>query len=414
MIEGDYRLSYQECLETLVERLKEPGTDRIQLLCGPRQVGKTTLLLELADRMAASAVYVAADSPEATVPGFWERLWRRVEEMADRGDGPILLLDEVHMLDGWASRLKGEWDRQRRRKRTVKIVATGSSALRLATGSPESLAGRFERLTLVHWSASSLAAAFHLSPHDSAEALVRMGSYPGAFSLGGDLRRWSAYVRDSILEPAVGRDILAVAPVRRPALLRQVFGVAASSPAQIVSLQKIQGQLQDKGALETIAHYLALLEDAFLVAALPKHSRRGARSRAAPPKLVTLDNALLAVTDPQGAPDRSRDPARYGAWVGNACLSHAWNRGQRVTYWREEPFEIDAVLDGSWGRWAVEVKTGKTDSASLGGLLEFTRRNPEYRPLVLAEASDRKSADRSGIAWMDWRDFLCGAPGPRA
>jgi predicted AAA+ superfamily ATPase len=76
-------------------------------------------------------------------------------------------------------------------------------------------------------------------------------------------------VRDAILEPAIGRDILALAAVRRPALLRQVFGVAASSPAQIVSLQKIQGQLQDAGALETLSHYLGLLEEAFLVAALP-------------------------------------------------------------------------------------------------------------------------------------------------
>jgi predicted AAA+ superfamily ATPase len=119
--------------------------------------------------------------------------------------------------------------------------------------------------------------------------------------------------------------------------LRQVFGVCASSPAQIVSLQKIQGQLQDRGALETIAHYLSLLEEAFLVAPLAKHSPRLARRRAAPPKLVTLDNALCAVVDPRGIPDPSTDPTRFGAWVENACLAHAWNAGQRVTYWREEP-----------------------------------------------------------------------------
>jgi hypothetical protein len=85
-------------------------------------------------------------------------------------------------------------------------------------------------------------------------------------------RRLSAYVRDAILEPVIGRDILALGTIRKPALLRQVFGVCAASPAQIVSLQKIQGQLQDAGALETIAHYLALLEEAYLVAAIPKYS----------------------------------------------------------------------------------------------------------------------------------------------
>jgi len=150
----------------------------------------------------------------------------------------------------------------RRRKIPVHVVATGSSALRLASGSRESLAGRFERLTLTHWSAASLASRFGLEPEDAAGALVRTGAYPGAFGLRKDPARWLAYVRDAILEPALGRDIVALAAVRRPALLRQVFALAASSPAQILSLQKIQGQLQDRGALETIAHYLALLDTA--------------------------------------------------------------------------------------------------------------------------------------------------------
>jgi predicted AAA+ superfamily ATPase len=215
--------------------------------------------------------------------------------------------------------------------------------------------------------------AFGVDGMEAADTVVRMGSYPGAFGLRTDTPRWSTYVRDAILEPAIGRDILALATVRRHALLRQVVGVAASSPAQIVSLQKMQGQLQDAGALETVAHYLGLLEEAFLVAPVPKYSpRRLARRRAAPPKLVTLHNALLAVMDPQGGDA----PARFGAWVENACLAHAWNCGQAVCYWREEPFEVDGVLDGSWGKWAIEAKASGFRASDLTGLLEFTRRHP--------------------------------------
>ncbi|MGH9160352.1 MAG: DUF4143 domain-containing protein, partial [Vicinamibacteraceae bacterium] len=207
-----------------------------------------------------------------------------------------------------------------------------------------------------------------------------------------------------------GRDILALANVRKPALLRQVFGVCASAPAQIVSLQKIRGQLQDAGALETIAHYLALLEEAFLVASLEKHSRRAARRRASPPKLVTLNNALLAVVDPQGIPDPSADPARYGAWVENACIAHAWNAGQGVSYWREEPYEVDGVIEGSWGSWAIEVKTGLVSAADLRGLLEFTRRFRAYRPLVLCDAAGRAAVERLGVDVMLWSDFLLRGP----
>jgi predicted AAA+ superfamily ATPase len=294
------------------------------------------------------------------------------------------------------------------------VVATGSSALRLAAGSRESLAGRFERLTLTHWSAASVAEVFGIPPRDAVDLVVRMGSYPGALPLREDRARWTAYVREAIVEPAIGRDLLALGPVRKPALLRQVFGVCVASPAQVVSLQKIQGQLVERGALETIAHYLTLLEEAFLVAALPKHARRALRRRAAPPKLVVLNQALLAATDPEGAPEPARDPARFGAWVENACLAHAWNVGLRVAYWREEPLEVDGILDGTWGHWAVEIKTGAVGTTDLRGLLEFTRRFPEYRPLLVCDPPGQLAAERAGIASVRWHDFLLSGPPRRA
>jgi predicted AAA+ superfamily ATPase len=410
MVSETFRRGYVECRELLSTRLGEPAPGRIQLLSGPRQVGKTTLLLEIASEVGKQAVYAAADSPEASLPAFWERLLSRAEEVAAAHGRAVLLLDEAPLLHDWAARLKGIWDRFKRNKTPVHIVATGSSALHLAVGSRESLAGRFERLTLTHWSAASLSRVFKINGKEAAELVVRRGAYPGAYALRNDVPRWSAYVRDAILEPAIGRDILALAAVRRPALLRQVFGVAASSPAQIVSLQKIQGQLQDAGALATIAHYLALLEEAFLVASLPKYAKRAARRRAAPPKLVTLNNALVAVVDPHGIADPRTDPKRFGAWVENACLAFAWNSGQNVCYWREEPLEVDGVFEGSWGHWAVEVKTGPFQMGELKALLELVRRHPGLRPLVICDESGRPSAERAGIQFTSWQEFLISGP----
>lgn len=407
MIGIGFWLGYRDCEALLKERLDEPTPRHIQLLTGPRQVGKTTLLLAFADRYGDRALYVAADAPEATLPGFWEQLWARAEAIAAASNKPaVVLLDEVHMLPDWAQRLKAEWDRLRRQRSRIHILATGSSALRLATGSRESLAGRFERVTLNHWSADGLSNAFGLTPHEAANMIVAKGAYPGAFGLRAEPRRWAAYVHDAILEPAIGRDILALGPVRKPALLRQVFAVCAASPAQIVSLQKLQGQLQDAGALETIAHYLALLEEGFLVAALPKYSPQTARRRNAPPKLVMLSNALLAVANPLGAPDAQADPVRFGAWLENACLAHAWNAGQRVLYWREEPLEVDGVIEGTWGNWVIEVKSGPVQTADLRGLLEFHRRFPTFKPVLIGTDAGRSAAERAGVAMIDWRDFL--------
>jgi len=400
---------FTHCQRLLLERLHEPAPGRIQLLTGPRQVGKTTLLLEIAGQFGDAAVYAAGDEPDAALPGFWERRWAEAEARAQRGTA-VLLLDEVHHLSDWAARLKGHWDRARRRSIPIHVVATGSSALGVTTGSRESLAGRFERMTLSHWSAASLANAFHLSAHDAALSLVRLGSYPGAMEFNANPTRWRAYLRDAIIETAIGRDVLAMGAVRRPALLRQVFAIATGSPAQIVSLQKMQGQLLDSGALETIAHYLALLQDAYLVAPLERFSTRIHRQRAAPPKLVVLNNALLSAMHPDGPPDRAREPERFGSWVENACLAFGVNQGQRVTYWREEPLEVDAVFEGSWGQWAIEVKTGRFDAQSLKGLLEFCRRHPKFTPLVISAPGDEEIARRHGLQGVSWEEFLISGP----
>lgn len=411
MLDSSFRLDYEGCLALLARRLAEPAPGRIQLLTGPRQVGKTTLLLELARELGDRALYAAADAPEAAVPGFWERLWQRAEEAGRRHRQAILLLDEAQYVPNWAGRLKAEWDRVRRRRSPVHVVATGSSALLLGSGSRERLAGRFERLTLTHWSAAGLVTAFGLDAAEAIRAVVTQGTYPGAMPLRDDPSRWRAYVKDAIVEPAIGRDLLASGAVRRPALLRQVFGAAVGMPTQVISLQKLQGSLQDRGAIETVAHYLRLLEDAYLVAGLEKYSARPLRRRAAPPKIVVLNNAMLAAMDPRGAPDPTAEPARFGAWVENSCLAYAWNSGQRVSYWREEPLEIDGVFEGSWGNWAVEVKTGRFSARELAGLLEFTRRHPRFRPLVLCSEDAVEVATEAGVEAMPWEKYLLSALG---
>ena len=401
--------SFAYCRQTLTERLAEPAPGRIQILTGPRQVGKTTLLLELAEAFGDRAAYVAGDDPDAALPGFWERCWSDAEARSRQGTA-LLLFDEIHSISDWAAKLKAAWDRIRRKKIALHVVATGSSALRVASGSRESLAGRFERMTLSHWPAISLASSFHLSAEEAALNLVLFGSYPGTVALQKQPVRWRSYVREAIIEPAIGRDMLALGTVRKPALLRQIFAVAAGSPAQIISLQKMQGQLQDGGALETVAHYLALLQDAYLIAPLEKYATQVIRRRAAPPKIVVLNNALLSAMHPEGAPAQKQDPSRFGQWVENACLAFAVNQNQQVTYWREEPIEVDGVFEGSWGKWAVEIKTGHFTGQDLRGLLEFCRRYPNFRPLVLTAPGDENSAKKHGISGVSWVNFLISGP----
>lgn len=400
--------AYSSVLTELIRRLKEPAPGRVQLLTGPRQVGKTTLLGEIEARWQGKALYLAADAPEASLPGWWERQWQRAREQASGAGAAVLLLDEVHWLPDWSRLLKYEADRLQREHLPLHVVVTGSSALQLGKGSRETMAGRFERLRLLHWPAAEIADCLHIRRTDAAGLTVTHGGYPGAMLLRHDDRRFRRYLLDSIIEPAIGRDMALTEAVRKPAMLRQVFAVSIGHPAQILSLQKIQGALSEPGSLTTVAHYLHLLEDACLVAAVEKYSRHVVRQRAAPPKLVVLNNALLSGGG--APPDPTTEPERWGRWVENVCIALAWNAGQRIWYWREEPHEVDFISEGSWGRLAVEVKTGTYTSRDLAGLLEFQRRFPDFAPLVLCDPGRESTARRIGLPVLSWKDFLFSGP----
>jgi hypothetical protein len=362
-------------------------------------------LLELEREWDERALYVAADAPEAALPGWWEAQWQEATRRAANG-AALLLIDEIHYLPNWSRLLKAETDRVHRQRVPLHVVVTGSAALRLGVGTRETMAGRFERLVLAHWSARDLAQAFNLPQKEAVNLVVRLGGFPGGMALRNDPRRWQAYIRDSIIEPAIGRDLLVLETIRKPTLLRQVFAISVGHATEIVTLQKIAGLLTERGALQTIAHYLELLKEAYLVAALQKFSRGEIRRRSSPPKLVPLNNAFVTAAAPGGVAELASDPERQGRLVENACIAFAVNSDQTTYYWREEPREVDAVLEGTWGKWAIEIKTGSYTVNELAGLLEFVRRFRNYRPLVICNEADLATAQRAGLPSISWSQFL--------
>ena len=407
MIDKRFPHAYGSVLATLTQRLKEVAPGRVQVLTGPRQVGKTHLLRAIERRWRGRAVYAAADTPAASLAGWWEARWQEAERIAARRGSAVLLIDEIQFLPEWGRCLKTAYDRLAHERMPIHVVVSGSSSLRVGQGARETMAGRFESLRLLHWPARELARQFKIEPGRAVSIAARYGTYPGAIAYLDDGARWTSYVREAIIEPAIGRDIMALELIRKPALLRQVFALAAGHPAEIVSLQKLQGALGEAGAMETIAHYLAVLEQAFLVVGIEKFSAHAVRRRAAPPKLVVLNQGILAA---QAANRPESDRGTWGRWVENACIAHAWNAGQAVSYWRQEPLEVDVVISGSWGAWAVEVTTASYSTRDLAGLLHFCEANPGYRALLVCEAGLEAHARRQGVACISWQEFLLTGP----
>jgi predicted AAA+ superfamily ATPase len=392
---------------TLRARLKEPAPGRIQMLTGPRQVGKTTMLLDIAKTYGDQAIYVAADAPEASLPQWWLTQWNRALYQA-RAGRCILIIDEVHAMPNWSRLIKAAIDEVYREHLPLQMVISGSAALPLAGGARETMAGRFEHLTLRHWSARDLRETFAMSEQAAVETYVRYGAFPGSLRWITDLPRWRVYLNESIVSPAIGRDLLLLETIRKPALLRQVFAICIGHPGEIVSIQKIAGSLLEAGSFETIAHYLAMLGEAYLVAALPKYSLTEIRRKASPPKLVPLSNAFLAVSYPDEPPLPSTSPRVWGHWLENACIAYAVNAGYRVSYWREEPLEVDMVIEGDDGTWAIEVKSGEFTGYDLIGLMTFSARHRDYRPLVIGDERFKDSARKAGVSFIRWQDYLLG------
>lgn len=355
-------------LVTLNSRLQAPRRF-LQILAGPRQVGKTTVARQAMAVFAGKAHYASADLPAAPDAGWIEQQWQLARRMATPGPG-LLVLDEVQKVPRWSEAVKMLWDEDSFAGCPLHVVLLGSSQFLMQQGLGESLAGRFELIRVPHWSFAEMRDAFGWD----VDRYVYFGGYPGAAVLVGDEFRWKSYVLDAIIEPTISRDVLQLARIDKPALLRRLFVLGCGYSGQILSYQKMIGQLQDVGNTTTLAHYLALLAGAWMVTGLDKFAGDQARSRAASPKLLALNTALISAQLSKDFSAARQDGELWGRLVESAVGAHLLNNaplGMEVTYWRERNYEVDFVLRQGGKTLAIEVKSGRNKGA-LAGLKVFS------------------------------------------
>ncbi len=363
--------------EVLRKRLAEP-LNFIQVVIGPRQVGKTTGLRQIVATWPSPIRMVSADDVSPPSADWIEMNWRMARAM---GHGAVLAIDEIQKVPGWSAVVKRLFDADRA-DRALKVVLMGSASLTLQQGLADSLAGRYELIRAEHWNLAECHEAFGWN----LDTFLKFGGYPGAAELTHDVPRWRAFVRDAIVEPVLIKDLLAFAFIAKPALFRQTFDLAMAYPAQEVSLQKLLGQLQEAGNVSTIKHYLDVFESAFLLRTLRKFTGSTVRSRASMPKLLPMNTALVhALHDPS---EMDRSPEWYGHVLEAAVGAALCREPHRVSYWREGRDEVDFVVEADRMLYAVEVKSGRTKRAT--GLAAFCRRYPDAIPAMV----DRAAAER--------------------
>jgi uncharacterized protein len=383
----------------LTSRLAEEAA-RIQVVSGPRQVGKTTVVRQALAALEQPSHYASADDPSLRDSAWLEAQWEEGRRLArGRQEGAILAIDEVQKVTGWPETVKRLWDEDRNADLPLKTVLLGSAALLVQHGLSESLTGRFELIRAPHWSFGEMRDAFGLS----LDEFIHFGGYPGAAGLIEDEPRWAAYVLDAIVETTISRDLLLLTRVDKPALLRNLFRLVCDYSGQIVSYQKLTGQLQDAGNTTTLAHYLDLLAAAGLAVGLEKYASGKVRQRRSTPKLMALDTALVSATSGRTFAEARGDGEHWGRLVETAVGAHlVATRDPRaeILYWRDRGKEVDFVVERGRRVTAIEVKSGRRRDG-LPGMAAFEQAFGPVRKLLIGGDGTPLEAMLSGEVLAD-------------
>lgn len=378
-------------LQLLKSRMKE---DRkfIQVVYGPRQVGKTTLINQLLNEIDIPNHYVAADAVANSDHIWISQQWETARLKFNRSGSHqfIFAIDEVQKIENWSEVIKKLWDEDTMAKRNIKIILSGSSRLLLQQGLTESLAGRFETIFTGHWLYSEMNQAFGWD----ASMYAWYGGYPGPANMVSDEPRWKNYVLNSLIEASISKDILMLTRVDKPVLMKRLFELGCSYSGQILSFNKMLGQLIDAGNTTTLSHYLHLLDSACLLCGLEKFSYKVIRQRSSSPKFQVHNSALLNAQRQENFTQITSQPEKWGRIVESAVGAHLLNYSITddfsLSYWREGNYEVDFVLRKGNKILAVEVKSGKRKPVQ--GTEMFLKKYPGAKVLVV---------ENQGFTWQE-------------
>ena len=373
-------------INTLDDRLRSEN-NLLQVILGPRQVGKTTTVLKLLqDNYKNQSIYYSADAIFNASPQWVLEIWNKAIH-----EKKVLVIDEIQKCQNWAEVIKKLYDASKRKNHLIRVVLLGSSSLEIQKGLTESLTGRFQLLQVAHWSFEESFLGYKLD----FETYLKYGGYPGSYQFINqkDDRDWINYVKNSIILTVIEKDILQFQNIKNPSLFKQAFEIIMAYPAQEISYTKLLGLLQDKGNVELVKYYLKIYEGAFLVKTLEKFSAKKIKTKASSPKIIPMAPCFyyLNIQDKYSDAERGRI---FEALVGSQLIK----TGEDVYYWREKNDEVDFVLKKGKKIWAIEVKSGSKKSSK--GLMAFKNQFKETK-IIYIDSENYFEFEKSPIDFLE-------------
>lgn len=367
---------------TLRDRINEPRKF-IQVIAGPRQVGKSTLVGQVLKNITIPYTQENADGIAPEDSDWIRRVWEsvRIAMQLKHESEHLLVIDEVQKIDNWSEVVKAEWDRDSRDGRNIKVILLGSSRLLIKKGLTESLAGRFELIRITHWSYTEMRDAFGYT----LDQYIYFGGYPGPATMIGNEKRWKKYIKDSLVAPAIEKDVIMTTNIYKPVLMKRTFELGCSYSGELLSLTKMIGQLQDAGNVTTVAGYIDILSQCALLCGLQKYANDDSRKYNSIPKFQVFNNALLTTYKGHTFLQDRQDTDIWGRCVESAVGAYLVSQTEeleyKVFYWREKNDEVDFIVASDDVTLAIEVKSGRRKMNS--GLPKFTEAFHPTRSFVV-------------------------------
>jgi predicted AAA+ superfamily ATPase len=323
------------------------------VLSGPRQVGKTTLALEIATGRPATYLDLESEADRA-------RLTEPELYLADHTE-ELVVLDEVQRAPGLFETLRGVIDQGRRHgKGTGRFLLLGSAALDLLAQSGESLAGRLAFAELAPFDLTEVGS-------ERLDDLWVRGGFPQSFLGGGEDQslRW----RRDFIRTYLERDIPQLGPRIPAETLRRLWTMLAHNQGGLLNAANIARGLGASGT--TVGHYLDLMVDLLLVRRLQPRLANAGKRQVRSPKVYVRDtgllHSLLGIADKEALLGH---PVVGGSWEGlviENLIAVAGADAEASFYRTAAGAEVDLVL--RWpggGEWAIEVKRSLAPKVERG------------------------------------------------
>ena len=373
-MQGMYqRETYQSVLAAL-------DSQAAVVLLGPRQVGKTTLALDIAATRPAVYLDLERDADR--------QILTEADLYLDEQMGRLVILDEVQQMPGLFRNLRGQIDSRRRAGfRTGQFLLLGSASNVLLQQSAESLAGRVRYIEMPPLTLPEVGA-------DLLNTLWLRGGFPDSFQAHDD--RASLHWREDFLRTYLERDIPALGPRIPATTLRRFWTMLAHSQGGLLNASALAEGLGVSG--QSVGRYLDLLVDLMLVRRLtPWHENVGKRLVKSPKVYVRDSGVLHALLGLGSLESLLGHPVVGGSWEGfciETLIAAAPADTAAYFYRTAAGAELDLVLrlpDGSI--WAIEIKRTTTPKVSRGFHLAVADIKADHRLLVYAGDRDLPLAD---------------------